>query len=379
MGRRRAAEWLAGFSLLVFVGLGCKRPAQVPKPPDVPSAPVGRATGPGADSPVGKAADRGAAQAANRQGMRAYRSKDYVAAKQQFGIALKADASFALPHYNLACVAALTGDAAMAREQLSWLAQSPEPQARRTLRKALYDADLKSLTGDPGLRSLLHWGGVIGGIQVLVDSRDATEEESKRLRQSNDTYDEECDNEPTYRATFALAADVASDRPGSELVTASLASGVALFDARGKLIARGGGYECVGSSAGLFGIALAQIVPDPEPEILVHYESGGRESHAQALDILKRKGDTLATVLSFTLSQSERTHGDDDADGDERTSSGTLSLASDGSLLSQAAGERQPSILRWNVAKFAFIPADTVDAAAHSGSRSPDRQPAPAK
>jgi hypothetical protein len=273
-----------------------------------------------------------------------------------------ADASFALPHYNLACVAALSGDPATARAQLTWLAASPEPQARRTLRKALYDADLRSLVGDPALRSLLHWGGVIGAARRLVDGREATEEEAKRLRKSDETYDEECDKEPTYRATFALQAELAGDRPGEELVAASLGSGVAIFDARGKLIVRGGGYDCVGSSAGLFGLALSQIVADPEPEILVHYESGGRESHAELLDILKRKGDTLATILSVTLSTSERGHSDDEEGSGERRSEGALSLAADGSLLLQAAGESQPTRLRWDPGKFAFAPSDAAAA-----------------
>lgn len=350
--------------LPLLFGGGCKRA------PSVPTAPTGGAQTAAATAPaaaslaVEKKSDRQAAQAANRQGMRAYKAKDYATAKQHFGTALGQDESFPLPHYNLACVAALTGDAATARAQLAWLAGSPEPQARRTLRKALYDADLKSLVGDPAVRTLLHWGGVVGGVRVLADARDATEEEAKRLRKSDETYDEECDNEPTYRATFALSAELASDRPGEEVVTASLASGVAIFDARGKLIVRGGGYECVGSSAGLFGVALAQIVPDPEPEILVHYESGGRESHAQSLDILKRKGDTLATILSFTLSASERARGDDDEGGDERTADGALSLAQDGSLIALEAGERKPKILRFNAGKFAFLSNDAPTAEA---------------
>lgn len=297
--------------------------------------------------------------------MRAYKVKDYATAKQHFATALAADESFALPRYNLACVAALTSDAATARTQLGLLANSPEPQARRTLRKALYDADLKSLVGDPAVRSLLHWGGVMGGVPVLADSRDANEEESARLRKSDETHDEECDSEPTYRATWALTGELLSEHAGQEVVIASLASGVAVFDARGKLIVRGGGYDCVGSSAGLFGIALAQIMPDPEPEILVHYESGGRESHAQALDILKRKGDTLATILTFALSSSERVGGDEDEGADERTADGALSLAADGSLLALPPGAKTATHLRFNAAKFAFM---SPDAAAPAGS-----------
>ena len=105
-------------------------------------------------------------------------------------------------------------------------------------------------------------------------------------------------------------------------------------------------------------------MPDPEPEILVHYESGGRESHAQSLDILKRKGDTLATILSFTLSASERARGDDDEGGDERTADGALSLAQDGSLIALEAGERKPKILRFNAGKFAFLSNDAPTAEA---------------
>lgn len=313
--------------------------------------------------------------------MRAYKSKDYATAKQHFGAALAADVSFALPHYNLACVAALSGDTVAARAQLTWLADSPEPQARRTLRKALYDTDLRSLVGDPALRSLLHWGGVIGAARLLVDGREASEEEAKRLRKSDETYDEECDKEPTYRATFALQAELVADRPGEELIAASLGSGVAIFDARGKLIVRGGGYDCVGSSAGLFGIALSQIVPDPEPEILVHYESGGRESHAELLDILKRKGDTLATILSFTLSTSERSHSDDEDGSGERRSEGALSLAAEGSLLVQAAGESQPMRLRWDPGQFTFAPAaaTVADPAEPAGGKSKSERAAKAR
>ena len=170
----------------------------------------------------------------------------------------------------------------------------------------------------------------------------------KRLRQSNDTYDE-VRKRPTYRATFALSADVVSDRPGSELVTASLASGIALFDAHGKLIARGAA-TVRGILGGLFGIALAQIVPDPGPDPGALRErrpriarAGARHPQAQrrhagdgaeALPCRRASARTGTTTQTATSAPTQR----------------DLSLASEGSLLSQAAGERQPSILRWNVA-----------------------------
>ena len=104
-------------------------------------------------------ADRAAAEAANARGMKLYRAKEYGGAAGEFRRAIVADAAYVLPHYNLACVAALGGDVAAAVGELKWLAASGDPLARAKLVKAKSDPDLRSVIDRPEVRAIVGGGG----------------------------------------------------------------------------------------------------------------------------------------------------------------------------------------------------------------------------
>lgn len=103
--------------------------------------------------------NRSTAEAANARGMKLYRSKDYANAKTAFQGSIAADASYVLPHYNLACVLALLGDKAGAIAELKWLSASSDPLAKTKLDKAKSDSDLATVTHDPSVAKLLGQSG----------------------------------------------------------------------------------------------------------------------------------------------------------------------------------------------------------------------------
>jgi hypothetical protein len=94
--------------------------------------------------------------------MKLYRAKDYAHAQQEFRGAITADAGYVLPHYNLACVAALLGDKKAAVAELKWLGGSSDPTAKAKLGKAKTDPDLKSVIDDPDVRKLVAGGSSTG-------------------------------------------------------------------------------------------------------------------------------------------------------------------------------------------------------------------------
>src|SRR5262249_22770750 len=95
------------------------------------------------------------AKAANVRGMKLYHAKKYREAAAEFRAAIAADEGFVLAHYNLASMAALTGDKPTVLAQLRWLHASEDPAAKGALAKAPTDPDLQSVIQDPAVREVL--------------------------------------------------------------------------------------------------------------------------------------------------------------------------------------------------------------------------------
>ncbi len=274
--------------------------------------------------------------------MKAYKIKDYPAAAERFRAAIAADSGFPLPHYNLACVSALTGDKKTALAELNWLAASPDPQARRTLKKASEDADLKSLAEDPEAQKILLWSGVLPGYRAQILDTAIAEAEAKVLKENAKDHPSDCDS--AFTAVGGVKGELAADHPGGETFLFSLAEGGRLLDAGGKVIAQGMPFDpdCVGGSqSGIIRISAGQVIADEEPELLVYYSGGGHgDAMTETLDVLKRRGDKLVSILSAQIDGAER---------DE------VSLTAPGTLQIRESGKKQSVSKRWDAAKFDFV------------------------
>jgi hypothetical protein len=104
---------------------------------------------------LAEAAARQASTVANTRGMKSLQDHVWSDARSAFREAIQADATFPLPHYNLACVASITGDLTTARTELAWLAASDDKAAKALLAKAAKDRDLDAASIDPGVRQIL--------------------------------------------------------------------------------------------------------------------------------------------------------------------------------------------------------------------------------
>lgn len=335
--------------MLLLLGLlGCKKPdsrqKEVGQP--LPVAPVAAAPVAAAPAPSLAAVNRAAAKAANVQGMKAYQAKDHAAAAAHFRAAIAADPGFPLPRYNLACVAALTGDKATARAQLEWLMASRDPQARRTLRKASSDPDLKNLSDDAASQKILQWSGVFPGFRASLLEIQETEEDAKRLAKEAGERSSECDGDDkaAFTVVRAIKGELVAERPGLETLLVSLADGALLLDATGKVVARGEPLDkdCVGGSqAGLMRVAAGQVVADEDPEFVLYSSGGGHgDGYVEEVTVLKRRGDKLELILGATI---------------EGTDKQELSVEGPGTIRHRGAEEKQALPKRWDPATFAFV------------------------
>lgn len=100
-----------------------------------------------------------AATALNNRAMRKLKAKDWTGAAADFRAAIERFADHVKAHYNLACLASLTGDRTTAIEQLRWLAASELPEAGEKLVKARTDPDLRSIRDDPDVQAILAQAG----------------------------------------------------------------------------------------------------------------------------------------------------------------------------------------------------------------------------
>jgi hypothetical protein len=99
--------------------------------------------------------DRKAALTANVEGMAAIKRRDWRAAQTAFERSIAIDDSFVYPHYNLASVTSIIGQASPPLRELRWLAASKDPVAKELLKKALTDPDIDFISVDPVVRKLL--------------------------------------------------------------------------------------------------------------------------------------------------------------------------------------------------------------------------------
>ena len=96
-----------------------------------------------------------------------------------------------------------------------------------------------------------------------------------------------------------------------------------------------------GSQDGVAAFAVGQVVPDDDPEIVIHYRSGGRARWWEGILVLKRRGKELVAILEATLGR------------DEWKGSANLSLSKDGAIHYRAPGKPEQT-LRWDPVGFAY-------------------------
>lgn len=353
-------------AVLLLCLFACQRKA----PPPGPTPP---AAGPA--SPVATAqprsADPAAARAANRQGMKLYRKKDFTAARDSFRAAIAADPSHVLSHYNLACVLALTGDKAGASAELQWLDKSPDPQALRALVKAGSDADLAALKGDAAAQRLIAAAAeraLFIGFQPQGRGRGATPAEVKALA------DVEADESEQALAVRGEGLGAKPGAPGTVVISLRAA---ALLDGAGRTLASHSLQEendeaKLGSVAHLW---IGQVVPDAEPEIVAHIEWQGRRMQGSRLLVLKRHGDDLAVIQSVELYRAEFEETSEDEEITSVDTHSELELRPDGTLRRHSREEKgadKTEILRWDRQAFTFVvdkPAGTRPAGARPARR----------
>lgn len=95
------------------------------------------------------------AVAANTQGWRYFNAGQLPRAALRFRDAIGLDPDYVLAHYNLACVSSRLREAAVAVDELRWLAASADPLAKAKLDKGASDPDLDFVSALPGARELL--------------------------------------------------------------------------------------------------------------------------------------------------------------------------------------------------------------------------------
>lgn len=340
--------------------LGCKK-----SPPAVPPTGFGQAGTPAAAPAAPAGPDRAAAKAANTAGMKLYKEKNYAGAAEKFRAAISADTGFVLAHYNLACVAALTSDKETARAQLEFLAQSDDPYAHAKLAKAAGDADLKELVRDEKIGPILRWGEAFLGYRPLATASSATEAEAARLSKEG-TVDNECDADAA-KVARSLKAELFADSPGPETLILSMNEGMVVLDGAGKVLAKGPTLTCEGSQSGISDVSIGQVIADAEPEIVIHYTSGGRAEYSEQVAVFKRKGKELANILDVAITENSRTWKANEESWDEFASSGKLSLSPDGVIRYRSEDGKSSEAKKWDATKFDFVAAPVIKKPAPAG------------
>lgn len=148
-----------------------------------------------------------------------------------------------------------------------------------------------------------------------------------------------------------------------------------LLGQRGKPIAGvGDGYDFGAAHSGGVSASLGQVVPDEEPEIVLHGEWNGRRVLGSTLLVLKRQGERLRVIFNVDLYESVTDVPEDEngeADYDAATSTDTtceVELLADGRVRKRcreegAAGksaskkaQSKTEVLRWDPGAFRFAP-----------------------
>jgi hypothetical protein len=180
-----------------------------------------------------------------------------------------------------------------------------------------------------------HWRRVFAGFSPVADGTRAGQADVRRLHNTPGEHDANCGDD-----TSAMSV-----QSGDWRVVASIPDGIAIFDRRGALVARSSIFVCWGR-AKVLGLAMGQLVPDKELEIVVEHGSG-LHLESRGFDVLKRRGTELVTVLSVELESSQ--------DGSElQAGSAAFSGAE---ITYRGAGETAAKVLHWDAAAFKFAPS----------------------
>jgi hypothetical protein len=322
------------------------------------------APGPSSASPA-------AANAANTRGIRLLKQKDYKGAIAQFKKAIAEDKTHVLAHYNLACAASLAKDMDTAFAELVWVGNRAgwDDQARAAAIKAAKDPDLKwVIETNP---DAVEWVGpdvALFVIDVLAADKarsagrafvDAEKDSAlTALATGTRTRDDSCDPaDPKQSAVFGLPFD--AHVGGKHTAVASLATGVALLDGKGKVIARSQPLGCTGPGASqdrLTSLAYLSAAPRGEPGaaaatsalasemFIVKYGNGGPTEWSNTVAVFMRRDKQLVRTFEATIESS-------DAAG----SSAQLSMTALGDLVLVAPGDKRKQVFHWDQKAFKFV------------------------
>jgi hypothetical protein len=219
---------------------------------------------------------------------------------------------------------------------------------QRVFVSPLAGASAAARTGSTG-----GWGDDFAGLRVVADAKAIDGSPARHARdlltRLATAHDRNCDPVDAKQGRIlGLDAEIVPGA-GTQTVLASLGDGLAIFDAKGALVAStGDNFGCTygGSSQDLLQrVSLAQLVPDAEPEIVVQYTTGGRDEWAQNVQVLKRRGTSLVPVFAAIVSESS----------DGKVSRGTLAVDGNGAIRYKAPAG-QPRTFTWSASKLRFAP-----------------------
>lgn len=221
-------------------------------------------------------ADLKAANAANSRGYALHKKKKYPEAAVEYRKAIAADASHLLAHYNLACVASLTKDAATAKEQLTWIAD------RATWDTAALDVIKKTAPKDKDLiwiRKLDQEGNELAsGMQntelLHYDLADRSESPADVGKATTDAklvkaLAGAAGNHAATCSADTFATSGSSLAPSTAL--ASLRDGVAVVDDKGAVIARTEPLGCTSAREQVQALAQADAPAGAKRLLVVQY------------------------------------------------------------------------------------------------------------
>jgi hypothetical protein len=320
-------------------------------------------------APGTSGASPAAANAANTRGIRLLKQKDYRGAIAQFKKAIAEDKTHVLAHYNLACAASLAQDMDTAFAELVWVGNRAgwDDQARAAALKAAKDPDLKwVIDTNP---DAVEWVGpdvamlvvdVLAADKARTAGRALTDADKDSamtaLSTGTRTRDDSCDPaDPKQSAVLGLSFDAHAG--GKHTAVVSLATGIALLDAKGKVVARSQPLGCTGPGASqdrLTSLAYLSAAPRGEPNaaaassalasemFIVKYGNGGRTDWSNNVAVFMRRDKQLVRTFEATIERSDA------------TGTAQLSMTALGDLVLVAPGDKRKQVFHWDQKAFRF-------------------------
>jgi hypothetical protein len=187
------------------------------------------------------------------------------------------------------------------------------------------------------------------GLSDVVASDRASDELGRRMADWSDRndYDPRCP--PGSAPAIELVADLAPT-PGRERIWVSLAHGIAVFDAEGRLVTETPGYACDGSADELEAIAVGDAFG--APMLAIAATSGGHRQSSTWISLL-RVGEDRTLDATFTGSVVER-------DGTSIEQGAIVLLPN--ALIYRHPRAKKPTLWIYNpVARAYLVPGDPID------------------